>query len=94
MTTVNDLDPAMTRDEWALVFRRNSEPFATLAQCELLIRAAAVLRQIDPEEAEQGGERIRTRDIDVQSQIARRARAAFQYGTQKPVHIIPPANLR
>ncbi len=94
MTTVADLDPAMSFDELAKVYEENSEPFESLAQCNLFLRAAAMLRRRIPEEAEQGGERIRTRDLDSQMQIARRARAVFQVASQKPVAIIPPANLR
>ena len=94
MTAVADLDADMSYDELKKVYFKNCEPFESLAQCKLLRHVAARLRFLVPAEAEQGGERLTTRDVDTQSQIARRAQARFEFNGQKPVHIIPPDNLR
>ena len=94
MVLAADLTSQMSFDDLAAVVEENGEPFESLAQCDVFLRAAAMLFRRAPEEIEEGGQKMRTRDIERLMLVARKARARFQYCIQKPVHIIPPAALR
>ena len=53
----------------------NGKPFESLAQCDLFLRVAGMLRRRAPEEANHSGERIRTRDLLNMIEEARLAKA-------------------
>lgn len=88
----------ITRDvpyaDLAGIFRENCEPFSSIEQCDLLLRVGSILRQMVPEEADHGGERIRTRDIEVAMAEARKAKAVFGMTSQAATVIVPPDCLR
>ena len=89
-----DLTADLTYAELAAVVDENREPFYSLDQCELYLRAAGMLRRRVPEEADHSGERIRSRDLQVGIEMARKSRGVFLLSAQCPVSIIPPDDLR
>ncbi|MBN1855078.1 MAG: hypothetical protein JW829_20260 [Pirellulales bacterium] len=89
-----DLTADLAYDELARIADENGEPFNTLAQCDLFLRAAGMLRRRIPEEADNAGERIRTRDLNTMMAEARKARSIFLLANQSPTVIVPCDDLR
>ena len=90
----SDLTADLTYADLARIVDENGEPFVSLDQCELYLRAAGMLRRRTPAEAEQSSARINTRDLNTMMAEARKARAVFLLANQSPTIIVPRDDLR
>lgn len=90
----SDLTAATSIDELYAVYDANCEPFESLAQCDLFLRAASILRRRLPAETEGQGERIALRDLESAIVEARKARGAFAFYATPATVIVPPDELR
>ena len=90
----NDLTAGLSYSELARIVEEHGEPYESLAQCNLFLRAAGMLRRRVPEETEHSGERMRTRDLLAMIEEARRARGVFLIAAQKPTVLVPCDDLR
>jgi len=88
-----DIKAGATYSDLARLYDENCEPFETVTQCNLFLRVASILRRRTPEEADHSGERIRTRDIDVAMQQARKEKGVLLV-CAKPAEVIVPGPLR
>lgn len=89
-----DLTAELSYADLARIVDENGEPFESLAQCDLFLRAAGMLRRRVPEEADHSGERIRTRDLLSMIEEARRFRGVFRMTSEQPTVIVPRDDLR
>lgn len=89
-----DLTAALTYAELAAIVDENGEPFESVAQCDLYLRAASMLRRRVPEEADHSGERIRTRDLLEGMKEARKVKAILSYTGRAHEVIVPTDELR
>lgn len=91
--TAAEVTADLTYDELARIWEENGEPFDSRAQCDLFLRVASILRRRTPQEAEQSGNRIATRDLLDSIHQARKARAVFLIADEKPTVIVPTNTL-
>lgn len=75
----------LTRITWD-----HGPPFDSRARAAQFIRYASVLRHRLPEEADHGGQRVRTRDLDAMIQQARKALAVATLAARGPTVIASP----
>lgn len=90
----SELTADLSYSDIARIVDENGEPYESLAQCDLFLRAAGMLRRRVPEETDHSGERIRTRDLLSMIEECRRARNVFLFAAQKPTVIVPRDLLR
>lgn len=90
----SDLSAETTTDDLWRAYDANCEPWESLAQCDLFLRAAAILRRRLPAEVEGAGERLTLRDLDDAMRECRKHRGVFALGAA-PVQVpVPPDALR
>ncbi len=89
-----DLTADLTYDELAKIVDEHGEPFASVQQCDLYLRAAGMLWRRVPEEAEHAGERFRSRDLQTGIKLARLSRGMLLLQAQRPVGIVTTDDLR
>jgi hypothetical protein len=89
MPSHSDLTANLTYAELADIVDENGEPFETVEQCKLYLRAASMLRRRVPEESEQSGERLRTRDLLEGIKEARKWMSIYLLSSEKPQAITP-----
>lgn len=90
----SDLSPTMTLADLWRVYDANCEPFQSVAQCDLYLRAANMLYRRLPAESEGAGERITLRDLSMAIAEARKARGILSFGAAGATVIIPHDDLR
>ncbi len=84
----------MTYDELAAVYDDNCEPFSSVEQCDLFIKAANVLWRREKDEAEHSGERYKTRDYMRAIERAEKAKKVLLFTCQPGEVIVTPDRLR
>ena len=84
----------MSLEDLAAVVDNNCEPFTSVAQCDLYIRAANMYWRRVGEELEHSGERIKTRDLMRSIEHARKMRAVLSLQSQPGEVIVPTDCLR
>lgn len=89
----SDLSADLSYAELADLYDENCEPFSTVEQCDLFLRVANMLRRRTPEEADHSGERIKTRDIEIAMQEARRKKGVLLM-CARPTEVIVAGALR
>lgn len=84
----------MSYGDLVAVYETNCEPFVSVAQCDLFLRAASMLRRRTPAETEHVGERLVLRDIDSAMAEARKARGILTLQCGPATVYVPPDELR
>jgi hypothetical protein len=78
---------AATTEELFAVYDDNAEPFRSLDQCDLFIRAASILLRRVPIESDQVGSRFKLNDVRADLETARRWRSSF-LGAERRVRTV------
>jgi hypothetical protein len=90
----SDLTPAMTIANLWEVYETHSEPFESVNQCNVFLRAASMLRGRLPAESEGNGERVSLRDIESAMVEARKQRNIMLAVCRPATVIVAPDRLR
>ena len=90
----NDISAEIAYSDLKRIVYENGEPWSSVAQCDLYLRAAGMYRDTQSAEAEKDGLRISKRDIESSIVECRKARAALLFTCQPATVIVPPDELR
>lgn len=90
----SDLSSATSLDELWRVYADNCEPFYSVAQCDLFLKAANILRARLPAETEGNGERVSLRDLIAAIEFARKVRYGLCFASRPATVVVPPDRLR
>lgn len=89
-----DIAPSISYSDLTAIVDQHHEPWESVAQCDVFLRAAQMLRRREPSEAEKDGMRYSKRDLESAIVQCRKQRAVLALCSRPTEVIVPPDELR